>query len=318
MDMKSEVSEFLTTRRAKVAPEQVGLPRAGQRRVPGLRRGEVAALAGISMEYYAKLERGQIAGASEVVLDAIADALLLNTAERTHLKELARAAGNQLTGKRGASPSATSRSPTSTAATATHTVRPALRQLVDSVIDAVVFVRDDVQNIVAINDLGKQFYSMLYANPVRAGEFPNLARFQFLDPGSRVFYPHWETMARMCVASMRMTATRTQDTETFQKLVGELSTLSGEFRRLWAAHDVRIHGHGVKSFNHPEVGYMDLAYEELPITADPGLTLYIYSAPPESAAHDKLQLLGTLAAQSSTRSQETTGKVCTHEAGSSF
>jgi len=306
MDVKSEVSEFLRTRRAKVTPEQVALPRAGQRRVAGLRRGEVAALAGISVEYYAKLERGQIAGASEAVLDAIADALLLDAAERVHLKDLARAAGSR-----------TNISSNASSTSATHTVRPALRQIIDSVADAVVFVRDDAQKIVAINDLGRQFYSMLYANPVRAGELPNLARFQFLDPGSRVFYPHWETMARMCVASMRMTATQTQDTEAFQKLVGELSTQSSEFRRLWAAHDVRIHGQGVKSFNHPEVGYMDLAYEELAITADPGLTLYIYSAETGSAAHDKLRLLGTLAAQVSASAQELDGKARTHEAGSS-
>ncbi|MGO1715276.1 MAG: helix-turn-helix domain-containing protein [Ancrocorticia populi] len=144
MDVKSEVSEFLRTRRAKVTPEQVGLPRAGQRRVAGLRRGEVAALAGISVEYYAKLERGQIAGASEAVLDAIADALVLDAAERVHLKDLARAAGSRT----NISSNASSRS-------ASHTVRPALRQIIDSVADAVVFVRDDAQNIVAINDLGR-------------------------------------------------------------------------------------------------------------------------------------------------------------------
>jgi transcriptional regulator with XRE-family HTH domain len=151
MDMRAEVREFLTTRRAKVAPELVGLAGGGSRRVPGLRRGEVAELAGISVEYYAKLERGQIAGASDSVLDGVADALLLDAAERTHLKDLAGAA-------RGSTAPAGSRQQESAPEVA-GTVRPGLRRFVDSVSDAVVFVRDDLQNIVAINDLGRQFYS---------------------------------------------------------------------------------------------------------------------------------------------------------------
>jgi hypothetical protein len=246
------------------------------------------------------------------VLDGVADALLLDAAERTHLKDLAGAA-------RGSTAPAGSRQQESAPEVA-GTVRPGLRRFVDSVSDAVVFVRDDLQNIVAINDLGRQFYSLLYVNPAlsadpaghaRTDHLPNLARFQFLDPGSRVFYPQWQVMARMCVASMRMTATRTPDAGAFRMLVGELSTGSAEFRRLWAAHDVRIHGHGVKSFHHPEVGPLDLAYEEFAITGDPGLSLYVYSAEPGSASEDRLRLLMALTADRSGNVQGETTEVAT-------
>lgn len=283
MDAKHEVREFLTSRRARVTPEQVGLPAGGARRVPGLRRGEVAELAGISVEYYAKLERGALAGASGSVLESVARALRLDEAERRHLMDLARAAdGAPVTGR----PRHRNRR------------RPALRQdlrwVLDAITDAVAFIRNDVQDLLGVNDLGRAFFAPVIG---AGGRTPNLARFQFLDPAAGEFYPDWEQMAQMCVATMRAEAGRNPHHKGLQDLVGELSTRSETFRQLWASHDVRIHSHGTKRFHHPEVGELVLAYEELAITADEGLTLYIYSAEPGSETHQKLRMLGSLHAE---------------------
>lgn len=275
---KGAAREFLMSRRGKITPEQAGIATQGERRVPGLRRGEVADLAGISPEYYAKLERGALAGASRSILDAVARALQLDEAEHAHLLDLARAVdGIPTSGRRRGR------------AAATAQVRPGLRGVVDSITDAVAFVRNSYQDIVAINSLGRAFYSPVIGS---GGRTPNLARFQFLDPASRDFYPDWESMARMCVGVMRTETGIAPNDNTLQNLVGELATGSEDFARLWAEHDVRIHGAGTKRFAHPEVGEMELRFEELGVTADAGLNLYVYSAPIGSADHDKLQLLG--------------------------
>ncbi|MFL4475239.1 helix-turn-helix transcriptional regulator [Paeniglutamicibacter sp. MACA_103] len=280
MDNRSEVREFLMSRRAKITPESAGLPSIGNRRVAGLRRGEVAVLAGVSVEYYSKLERGAIAGASASVLDALARALMLTETERAHLFDLARAADGIPTSGRHRRPASPSRPP-----------RESLQWVLDSIKDSVAFVRNEAQDLLAVNELGRAFYSPVIGGS--GGRRPNLARFQFLDPASKDFYPDWELFAQMCVAIIRNEAGKDPQHRGIQDLVGELSTQSERFRTLWAAHDVRTHGTGTKRFNHPEVGELTLAYEELAITAEPGQVLLVYTAAPGSESHQKLQLLGS-------------------------
>ena len=279
VDNHHEVREFLTTRRAKITPAQVGLPVGGTRRVPGLRRSEVAALAGLSVEYYAKLERGQIAGASTGVLDALARALHLDDTERAHLFDLARAADGIPTSSRTRR-RATGRTPT----------RTSLQWALDAITDAVAFVRDSNQNLIGTNRLGAAFYAPVIGD---GGRTPNLARFQFLDPAARDFYPDWDLFAEMCVAIMRTEAGRDPHDKGLQDLVGELSTQSDTFRRLWGAHNVRTHGSGTKRYHHPLVGEVTLVFEELAITAEPGTVLLVFTAEPGSPSAERLQLLAS-------------------------
>lgn len=284
MDNRAEVREFLTTRRARVTPEAAGLPAGvGIRKVPGLRRTEVAMIAGVSVEYYAKLERGDIAGASASVLDAISRALQLDDTERAHLVDLARAAdGIPLSGRHRR------KAPKQSAS------RPSLRWALEAITDGIAFVRDSRQDLLATNSLGRAFYSPVIGD---GGRTPNLARFQFLDPASRTFYPDWDLFAQMCVAIMRAEAGRDPHDRGLQDLVGELCTRSDTFRTLWGAHDVRTHGTGTKRFHHPVVGELVLSYEELAITAEPGLILMVYTAEPGSPSAERLRLLASWAAQ---------------------
>jgi transcriptional regulator with XRE-family HTH domain len=287
VDNRQEVREFLTTRRARITPDQAGLPTTGARRVPGLRRSEVATIAGLSVEYYARLERGQIAGASTGVLDALSRALQLDETERSHLFDLARAADGV-----PASGRARRRSTGKVAAS-----RLSLQWALDAIKDGVAFVRDPHQNLLATNTLGRAFYSPVIGE---GGRTPNLARFQFLDPASRDFYPDWDLFAQMCVGIMRAEAGRDPHDRGLQDLVGELSTRSETFRRLWADHNVRTHGSGIKRFNHPIVGELTLAYEELAVTAEPGLVLLVYTAEPGSPSAERLQLLASWTAPADT------------------
>ena len=276
------------SRRAKVTPAQAGLPAGRGRRVPGLRRSEVAMLAGVSVEYYSRLERGAIRGASTAVLNAIADTLHLDDAERAHLFDLARTAdGIPSSGRRRRR------------ATKPATIGPSLAWALEAITDAVAFIRNPRTDVLATNTLGRAFYSPLIGSPLigRAGRVPNLARFLFLDPASRDFYPDWDRFAQMSVAIIRAEAGRDPHDRGLQDLVGELSTHSQTFRRLWGAHDVHILGAGTKRFHHPEVGELILAHEELAITAEPGLMLMIYTAEPGSASAERLRLLGSLAAE---------------------
>jgi transcriptional regulator with XRE-family HTH domain len=284
MDNRSEVREFLMSRRAKVSPQDVGLPAGGPRRVPGLRRSEAAMLAGVSVEYYAKLERGAIAGASASVLDALAAALRLDETERIHLLDLARAADGIPTSGRRRRPAPSS---------APSALRPALQWVLDSQTEGVAFVRDQHQNLLGINALGRAFYSPVIGE---GGRVPNLARFQFLDPAAKDFYPDWERFAEMCVGSMRVEAGRDPHDTVLQDLVGELSTCSEAFRRLWGAHDVRTHGSGTKHFRHPVVGELTLAYEELAITAEAGRAGIVFTPQPRSTSAERLRLLASWAA----------------------
>ncbi len=272
------------TRRARVSPEAAGITAGPGRRVEGLRRSEVAALAGVSVEYYSKLERGAIAGASGAVIDAISGALQLTDAEHSHLLDLARNAD-------GIPSSGRHRRRSSKTGPLRHSLEWALASITDSV----AVVRDQRQNLIAFNELGKAFYSPLIGD---GGRVPNFARFQFLDPAARDFYPDWDLFADMCVAVIRAEAGRDPHDKGIQDLVGELSTRSDVFRTLWAAHNVRTHGSGQKRFQHPVVGELTLVYEELAISADPGQVLLIYSAEPGSPSAERLRLLASWAAES--------------------
>ena len=283
MDNRAEVREFLMSRRAKVTPARAGIAAGPNRRVRGLRRAEVALLAGVSVEYYAKLERGAIGGASSSVLDAIAQALQLDDTERAHLFDLARAADGIPTSGRQRR-----------RATRQNAARPSLHWALEAITDGVAFVRNPRQDLLATNALGRVFYKLVIGD---GGRTPNLARFQFLDPAARDFYPDWELFAEMCVAVMRAEAGRDPHDSGLQNLVGELSTQSETFRTLWGSHNVRTHGSGTKRFNHPDVGELVLAYEELAITAEPGLVLLIYTAEPGSPSAERLRLLASLAAE---------------------
>lgn len=283
MDNRAEVRQFLMSRRARVSPDQVGLPAGSSRRVSGLRRSEVALLADVSVEYYAKLERGAVAGASAAVLDSVARALQLDDTERAHLFDLARAADGVPTSGRAR------RRPTKQSAS-----RHSLSWALEAITDAVAFVRNPQQDLLATNALGRGFYAPIIGD---GGRTPNLARFQFLDPAARDFYPDWDLFAGMCVAIMRAEAGRDPHNRDLQDLVGELSTRSDTFRQLWGSHDVRTHGTGTKRFHHPDVGELVLAYEELAVTAEPGLVLMVYTAEPGSPSAERLRLLGLMAAR---------------------
>jgi transcriptional regulator with XRE-family HTH domain len=279
MDTRSEIREFLGSRRAKITPEQAGLPTYGSRRVPGLRREEVAVLAGVSAPYYTRLERGDMSGVSESVLNALAGALQLDEAERAHLFDLARAA----------QPSAFPRRRRQ----GRQRVRPAVQQILDAMTGAAAFVRNDRLDIIGGNQLGFTLYSEMFVGPARP---VNTARFVFLDPRARDFYLDWDQAARDIVAVLRSAAGRDPYDRDLSDLVGELSTRSEEFRGHWASHNVRFHLNGVKHFHHPVVGELHLNFERLDLAADSGLTLFAYTAEPGSRDEEVLRLLGSWAA----------------------
>lgn len=278
VDTRSEIREFLTSRRARITPEQVGLPSYGNRRVPGLRREEVAVLAGVSAPYYTRLERGDMNGVSESVLDALARALQLDDAERAHLFDLARAA--HPTTPRHRRPKK-------------HQVRPGVQWTLDSITGAAAFVRNGRLDVLAANQLGRALYSEMDAGPARP---VNTARFVFLDPRAQDFYVDWERSANECVAVLRAEAGRDPYDRELSDLVGELSTQSEAFRTRWAAHNVRFHDTGTKHFHHPVVGDLSLHFERLELSADSGLTIFVYAAEPGSQSEEALNLLGSWAA----------------------
>jgi transcriptional regulator with XRE-family HTH domain len=281
MDGQAEIREFLMTRRARLTPEQAGLPDfGGRRRVVGLRREEVALIAGISVEYYTRLERGNATGISDSVLDGISRALQLDDAEHAHLYDLVRAAT--------ASPGAERRRPTRVGQ-----IPPSVRQLIDAMKDVAVLVQNGRGDVAAANTLGQALYSGMYVQPQRP---PNFGRFVFLDPRSHDFYLDWDDAARQTVALLRSEAGRAPHDRALSNLVGELSTRSDTFRALWAAHNVREHRTGVKRLHHPIVGDLTLSYEGLQITSAPGLLMLPYTAEPGSPSRDKLQLLANWAA----------------------
>jgi transcriptional regulator with XRE-family HTH domain len=279
MDTRSEIREFLTSRRARITPDQAGLRVYGDnRRVPGLRREEVALLAGVSVDYYTRLERGNLSGASESVLNAIANALQLDDAERTYLFDLARAV--QATGPRRRR-------------TTKQQVRPSVQRILDAMTGAPAYIRTGRADILAANSLGCALYSPIFASCVRP---VNTARFVFLDPAAPDFFVEWDRVASEVVATLRTEAGRDPYDRGLTDLVGELSTQSQEFRMKWAAHNVRFHDKGVKHLHHPVVGDLTLTFEAMELTADRGLTLAAYSAEPGSKSEEALTLLGSWAA----------------------
>ena len=280
VDNKAEVREFLVSRRAKVTPQQAGLPDAGHRRVPGLRRGEVATLAGVSVEYYSKLERGSLGGVSASVLDALARALQLDDAERAHLFHLAHAADGTSAGMRPR------RRPS-----VRWTPRPALQWVLDGITPPAI-IRNGRMDLLATNRLGHAMHASVY-DSTHVGDPPNFARYTFLDDDSRRFYPDWATAADTCVAILRTEAGRDPHDKALHDLVGELSTRSAEFRQRWSAHNVRLHGAGTKHFHHTVVGNLELAYESVDMISDPGLTMTIYVAEPASPTAHALDLLSS-------------------------
>lgn len=278
MDRRKEIREFLTSRRARITPEQAGLPVYGRdsRRVPGLRREEVALLAGVSVDYYTQLERGNGRGVSDSVLDNLARALKLTEAEHTHLFDLVRAA-NATTRPRRA---------------ARAQVRPTVQRVLDALtIPALVWTaRSDT---LAANRLGRALFSpVLQDRPLPV----NNARFVFLDPKAQELFGDWEDVANDTVAVLRWEAGRNPYDRALTDLVGELSTRSEFFRTRWAAHNVHVHRNGVKKFHHPVVGDLSLAYELMSIEADTGLTLISFSPEPGSPSEDALGLLASWAA----------------------
>ncbi|GAA4261839.1 helix-turn-helix transcriptional regulator [Dactylosporangium darangshiense] len=279
LDNRGEVRAFLTSRRAKISPGQAGIPTGGSRRVAGLRRGEVAALAGVSVEYYTRLERGNLAGASDSVLDALARALQLDDTETTYLHNLARAAGP---------------GPARARRQSAAQIRPTVRRLLDSMTGIPAFLRTHRFDILAANALGRALYAPMFA------AHPNLPvntmRFTFLDPHAQAFYPEWAKTARAAVGSLRTAAAAHPRDEQLMRLIGELSMRSDAFRTWWAAQDVFVHRHGRKRFRHPAIGELDLAYEGLEVPGDETLTIVTYSAEPGTPSGDGLALLASWAA----------------------
>ena len=279
-DVRGQIREFLSTRRARISPEQAGLPVYGgdRRRVPGLRRDEVAVLAGISSEYYIRLERGNATGVSESVIDGIAHALQLDEAERAHLLDLIRTAATTRPPRRRPAP---------------QRVRPTVQRVLDSMGGTPAFVLNGRLDILTANDLGYALFSPIYADPVRP---PNNARFIFLDPHAGGFFRDWDKVANDTVALLRAEAGRDPYDRGLSDLIGELSTRSDEFRVRWAAHHVRIHTTGVKLIHHPVVGDLELPFESFPLAADPSQSLLTYTAEPGSPSQDALSLLASWAA----------------------
>jgi transcriptional regulator with XRE-family HTH domain len=279
VDTKTEIREFLTSRRGRITPDQAGLPvYGGQRRVPGLRREEVALLAGVSVDYYTRLERGNINGVSDGVLEALARALQLDEAERAHLFDLARAAHPAAPARRRP---------------ARQLVRPGVQRILDAMTGAPAFVRNGRMDLLAANQLGRALYAEHFASPAQPA---NSARYIFLDPRATSFYLDWDRVASDAVSILRSEAGRSPYDRGLSDLVGELSTRSELFRTLWAKHNVRFHDTGAKRVHHPVVGELHLTYETMQLTADAGLMLFAYSAEPGTPSKQALDLLASWAA----------------------
>ncbi|MFC6066422.1 helix-turn-helix transcriptional regulator [Streptomyces ochraceiscleroticus] len=301
MSTESDIREFLASRRAKITPQQAGLPAyGGNRRVPGLRREEVALLAGVSVDYYVRLERGHLAGASEEVLDAVANALQLDEAERAHLYDLARAAA-----KRPARRTKRARGP----------LPDSVLRVLHSMTDSPAFIRNGRLDILATNRLGRALYSPLFPDgfPDSTTRTVNIARFQFLNPRGYDFFPDWEESVNTTVSLLRTEAGRAPHDSDLTGLIGELVTRSEEFRTAWAKHNVRLHYTGRKSFRHPAVGTLTLDFDAMALSAQPGLTLTAYSAPPHTPDHDALQLLAAWAATQDPRPIDQADRTATSE-----
>lgn len=281
MQARGDIREFLTTRRARLTPQQAGLPDyGGRRRVPGLRREEVALLAGISVEYYNRVERGVVTGVSPAVLDGLARALQLDALEADHLRRLIQAADSP-TPRRPSQPKR-------------QRVHAALQQLLDAMTGVPAIVQNGRYELVAANALGRALYSEVLDQEQRPPSFP---RYVFLDPRSQCFYRDWDESAELTVALLRTRAGQDPHDLALQAVIGELSTKSETFRRMWAEHRVREHRSGKKRLHHPAVGDIELTYEGMELQTDRDLILTAYTAEPSSASADALTLLSTMCAE---------------------
>ena len=301
---RNDLKEFLTTRRARITPEQSRLPVYGaNRRVAGLRREEVALLAGISVEYYTRLERGTVGSVSDGVLDGLVHALQLDEAEREHLYRLVRAVGTPAGRVARRTP-------------ARKRVRPAIQRIVD-LMPMPAYLRNGRFDVLAANDLGRALYSPLFEQAAAhtPGEPPNSARFVFLDPNASDFFLDYEKTADDCVAFLRAEAGRDRYDRDLSALVGELSTRSDDFRRRWAAHDVRYHRSGRKRLHHPLVGDLELDYEAFDLPGDPGQRVNVYTAPPQSRSEEALNLLASWSAREPSMARDDTRDSSGRQAG---
>ncbi|MFJ8828359.1 helix-turn-helix transcriptional regulator [Streptomyces sp. NPDC102467] len=278
MENENELGDYLRARRAAVAPAEVGLPDDGPRRVPGLRRDEVALLAGMSTDYYIRLEQGRERHPSEQVLRAIAGTLRLDDAAMAHLFRL------------GLSVVGTVVAPT--------TVAPELLRLMDGIREAPAFVVGAAQDVLAANAMARELYRGF-------SRYDNLLRMIFLDPFAREFYADWDHAARIAVGNLRASSSQFPQNDRIERVVGELSTRSPAFTGLWARYEVRPRTHEDKHFRHPQVGEMHLHFEALAVTSAPGQHLSVYSAEPGSASADALVLLGRLSEQEATPTDQT-------------
>jgi transcriptional regulator with XRE-family HTH domain len=288
MDTRHEVHEFLTALRGRITPEKAGLTLyGGERRVPGLRREEVAQLAGVSTAYYTRMERGDLSGVSESVLFTLVNALQLTDAETQHLFDLARTA----TGPR--------RAPRSRSETR---VPPRIVQLIDTMQDVPAIAMSRLGDPLASNALGRALFPYIF--PVDAPPV-NTARYLFLDPGSQAFYLDWETVAREMVSALRLLAGHDPSDRALAALVGDLATRSTDFRTWWGSHTVRTHSSGAKRINHPVVGEITLGYESLALPTTPGIGLTTYLVEAGTPSADALSLLRSWIARPATETSDT-------------
>jgi transcriptional regulator with XRE-family HTH domain len=279
VERSSEIREFLVSRRAKITPDRAGLPTYGaKRRVQGLRREEVALLAGISVEYYTRLERGTTTGVSEDVLEGISRALQLDEAERAHLFDLVRAGD---------------RNRPTRARPAQERVRPTIQRILDAMDRVPAYVRNGRLDILSANRLGGALYAPVFDNTTGR---PNMARFIFLNPKASEFFDGWEGIDNDAVGILRAEAGRDPYDKRLSDLIGELSTRSEEFRVRWAAHNVKFHRTGTKKLHHPIVGDLTLAYEALDLPGDSGQRILVYTTEPESPSQNALDLLASWSA----------------------
>ncbi|MEU2612592.1 helix-turn-helix transcriptional regulator [Micromonospora sp. NPDC007271] len=292
MNHRAEVVEFLRTRRDRITPDQAGIIGGSRRRVPGLRREEVALLTGVSVEHYARMERGDLSGVSPEVLDSLARTLQLDETETGHLHDLARAASPRPARQRQRK------------RPGDHAIRPSLRRLLDAITGAPVWIRDRRMTIVTANPLGRALYAPILDD---AANHANTARFMFFNPAADTFFPDWDHVADEIVATLRSYAGQRPHDKELTDLIGELVTRSDEFRIRWARHNVQFHRLGIKRIHHPLVGDLELDYEAMDLPADPDWFLFGHTAAPGSPTEERLRLLGSLVATGQANSDEHSG-----------
>ena len=270
MSDRGVLGEFLRNRRGRIGPAEVGLPAGiGRRQTPGLRREELAALAGVSVDYYIRLEQGRDTNPGTAVLDALAAALRLDDDERAHLHSLARNAPRH---RPRPSPAGDARA--------------GLLQLLAMVRPTPAYVLDPISNILAANPEGVQLLAGIESWPPAQR---NVVRYVFTHPGATDVFVSWRRMAEDCVAHLRTVEAADPGSVELAALVGELSAASAEFVRLWRHYDVRVKSGSRRTFHHPAVGQFELTSEIL--TAADGQRFVAFQAKPGSTDHDALTLL---------------------------